>query len=421
MVCFAVDNDEEADADTAEDDDHAPGLETQGSLAPQNPNESANPTTLNRSDSSAAASAYWSSLLKPAWEILRRDDSGFGAYDMGEGLTGGSAGAEGGSEGLAAGEGLGRSHLSRRTKSEGFRDGILALEGLAEGDEGAGWGEGLEGDSDEDYAEHDAAAGQYQRAAAVGTNGELLHHYSTTVSGNLAHMGSAGLYGDQASVDLEGGYRGSRVQRAPTSNRAGNAYRSNRAAPPTARGANVKGQRRRRTDDDTFYTPPGMTVQAELIRMGSAGVNANGTAAALAAANAAAADADRPSKRRRKGGPGYVSPSGHQQQQHHGGIFGGDPGGMPGSGPDAARAVRLQAQVIREFARMEQVKSACGDAASVEHAIATRAFHRIEAIVQVGRITIYGIYVTKESFEICLVSMPMLEIFASCNGRLRPG
>jgi hypothetical protein len=44
----------------------------------------------------------------------------------------------------------------------------------------------------------------------------------------------------------------------------------------------------------------------------------------------------------------------------------------------------MQGQVLREFARMEQVKAACQDPASLEHAIAMRAFQRIETIVQVG-------------------------------------
>jgi hypothetical protein len=46
--------------------------------------------------------------------------------------------------------------------------------------------------------------------------------------------------------------------------------------------------------------------------------------------------------------------------------------------------LRMQGQVLREFARMEAVKAACQDPASLEHAIAMRAFQRIETIVQVG-------------------------------------
>lgn len=56
----------------------------------------------------------------------------------------------------------------------------------------------------------------------------------------------------------------------------------------------------------------------------------------------------------------------------------------PGSqDADAARALRLQAQVVREFARTEAVKAACQDPGTAEHGIALRAFHRIEQIVQV--------------------------------------
>jgi hypothetical protein len=57
---------------------------------------------------------------------------------------------------------------------------------------------------------------------------------------------------------------------------------------------------------------------------------------------------------------------------------------LDGADGDAVRSVRMQAQVLREFARMEQVKAACQDPASLEHAIAMRAFQRIESIVQVG-------------------------------------
>jgi hypothetical protein len=48
------------------------------------------------------------------------------------------------------------------------------------------------------------------------------------------------------------------------------------------------------------------------------------------------------------------------------------------------RALRMQSQVLQEFGRMESVKAACQDPTSAEHAIAIRAFQRVEAIVQVG-------------------------------------
>jgi hypothetical protein len=51
----------------------------------------------------------------------------------------------------------------------------------------------------------------------------------------------------------------------------------------------------------------------------------------------------------------------------------------------------MQGQVLREFARMEAVKAACQDPASLEHAIAMRAFQRIETIVQVGVGILQGI------------------------------
>jgi hypothetical protein len=51
----------------------------------------------------------------------------------------------------------------------------------------------------------------------------------------------------------------------------------------------------------------------------------------------------------------------------------------------------MQGQVLREFARMEAVKAACQDPASLEHAIAMRAFQRIETIVQVGAGLLRGI------------------------------
>lgn len=395
-VFFAVEADDEDEGEAAADDDEHADLEPQPSL--HNPADSSNPAsaTLNRSDSSAASSAYWSSLLKTRWENLKR-------VEADEGLALGSAGFEG-----QIGEGL--THRRSRSDGAGYRDSILAREregSFADGDEDMGWGDAVEGDSDEDYADAAAdAAGHYHHSAAVGPNGELLHHYSSRFSANMI-PGAAGAYGDQAGIgmDLDPSARG-RAQRGGR----GGSNRGGRNGALGGRGPTGRGQRRRRTDDDSFYTPPGMTVAAELMRMGSAGGGAAGAGAAGGGMNAAvvAAEADRPNKRRRKGGPGWshggaVSPAGQQQQQdgHLLNVFGGD--GVSAGDDETNRALRLQAQVVREFARMEQVKAACQDVSSVEHAIAIRAFQRIEAIVQVGT---GGMYAGKAFFlVVCDVSL----------------
>lgn len=138
--------------------------------------------------------------------------------------------------------------------------------------------------------------------------------------------GQQGGYGNAAgSLDYDGasgrGGRGSRGGR-------GTARGSGRGG----RGGGRGGARRRRADEDAFYTPPGTSIAAELMRTGSGGLNGGpgmlavggslnaGLAVNLphAANNAAAAAAgggggfgaldDRPVKRRRRtlsagGGP----------------------------------------------------------------------------------------------------------------------
>lgn len=263
-----------------------------------------------------------------------------------------------------------------------------------------GWGEGDE--DEDDYGEPAQQQQQQQQyltagnaaslAAAGGLGGPMPHEDGQLgLSGQLQYGAAGGADYDAAGGrGGRGGGRGGGVGRG--ANRGGG-----RGGGGAGGGGGRGGARRRRADEDAFYTPPGTSITAELMRTGSGGAvgvlpgglnpalaanlphAAAGSAAAAAAGGFGVPD-DRPVKRRRR----TISAGGTHGRR--GGPDGGQddqlmsPTAQDG---DGSRALRLQAQVVREFARTEAVKAACQDPGTAEHGIALRAFHRIEQIVQV--------------------------------------
>lgn len=311
---------------------------------------------------------------------------------------GSAGGAEGG--GPSRGSFSDRALTARRSRSEG-----LDTAAGVEGEDTGGWGDGGD-ESDEDYGAPGGEAGQ-----------QLQQQQQQVLAGNasLAAVAAAGVLGPHSELlghpgqqqyagGGPGGMAGGLDYDPAAAGRGGRGVRGgrggNRGTGRGGRGGGRGGGRRRRADEDAFYTPPGTSIAAELMRTGSGGPGGAGLTGALnsglvpnlphaagpAAAGAGVLD-DRPVKRRRRTLSASGGPEGQPGMRRFGGGGPEHPDGhvlSPGAQEADARALRLQAQVVREFARTEAVKAACQDPATPEHGIALRAFHRIEQIVQVG-------------------------------------
>ena len=273
---------------------------------------------LSRTDSAANTALYWENLLRPRWEQLQKEDE---------------------------------EHLEERGGGAGGHsraNDLMDLDRDVEGDDG-GWGEGdsEEGDDDDGMMGHGHSHGLGLGSA------ELLHQFSSRVSGNFNVVVPEGLMGEGGELGSARGARGrgSRTLRGGRGG-AGNAV----GAGPLGRGN--RNARRRRTDEDIGGHLGGVLMGGGMGGLGGGGLTSMPSLGG-------SLDGDRPSKRRRRGGGIGGGPGG-----------GGGPNGLD-QDPELGRHLE---QVLREYARQEGVKALMADPTAPEHAISQRAFSRIEAI-----------------------------------------